>query len=36
MESKSRIVFIRHENVMFEVFGNHSLAKSLEQALQNG
>lgn len=30
MENKSRVAFIRHENVMFEVFENDSLAKSLE------
>ena len=35
MESKSRIAFIKHDNVMFEVSGNDSLAKSLEQVFQN-
>ena len=35
MEAKSRIAFIKHENVMFEVFGNDSLAKSLEEVFQN-
>ena len=34
METKSRIAFIKHENVMFEVFGNDLLAKSLEQVFQ--
>jgi len=35
MESKARIAFIKHDNVMFEVFGDDSLAKSLEQVFQN-
>lgn len=35
METKSRIAFIKHENVMFEVFGNDGLARSLEQVFQN-
>jgi hypothetical protein len=34
METNSRIAFIKHENVMFEVFGDDGLAKSLEQVFQ--
>ena len=34
IETKSQIAFIKHENVMFEVFGNDELAKILEQVFQ--
>ena len=35
MKSKAPIAFIKHDNVMFEVFGDDSLAKNLEQVFQN-
>lgn len=35
MESKSRIAFIKHENLMFQVSGDDPLTKSLGQVFQN-